>query len=235
MKNPFIKITLTLVMLLVMTVPTQAFAAENTQLNIAKNSNCSTLYNQFKDQLSKAGITIQTAQQAKQPEETKQTPVTSATTPTATSKSTTPAAPSTSAKPTTPSGSAALNNYEQQVVDLVNKERAAAGLSALTVNSALAKVAETKAADLRDNNYFDHQSPKYGSPFDMMHQFGITYSSAGENIAKGQRTPDEVMKGWMNSPGHRANILNANYTQIGVGYVTDSNGTGYWVQEFIRP
>jgi uncharacterized YkwD family protein len=103
------------------------------------------------------------------------------------------------------------------------------------VNTKLAGMAEKKAEDLRDKNYFDHQSPTYGSPFDMMRQFGISYTSAGENIAKGQRTPDEVMNGWMNSPGHRANIMNTNYTEIGVGYVTDSNGTGYWVQEFIRP
>ncbi len=69
----------------------------------------------------------------------------------------------------------------------------------------------------------------------MMKQFGISYKAAGENIAKGQRTPAEVMKGWMNSPGHRANILSSSYTEIGVGYVTDSNGTAYWVQHFIRP
>ncbi|HVI40280.1 MAG TPA: CAP domain-containing protein [Anaerovoracaceae bacterium] len=69
----------------------------------------------------------------------------------------------------------------------------------------------------------------------MMKQFGISYTSAGENIAKGQRTPDEVMNGWMNSEGHRANILNSSYTDIGVGYVTDNSGAGYWVQEVIRP
>jgi len=96
-------------------------------------------------------------------------------------------------------------------------------------------VAEKKAEDLRDNHYFDHNSPVYGSPFDMMKQFGISYTAAGENIAKGQRTPAEVMNGWMNSSGHRANILNSNFTEIGVGYVTDENGTGYWVQHFIRP
>ena len=135
----------------------------------------------------------------------------------------------------TNSTSSTLGAYEQQVVNLVNKERAAAGLPALKVNTALANVAEKKAADMRDNNYFSHTSPTYGSPFDMMKQFGISYTSAGENIAKGQRTPDEVMTGWMNSPGHKANILNSSYTEIGVGYVTDSSGAGYWVQEFIRP
>jgi len=105
----------------------------------------------------------------------------------------------------------------------------------LKVNTKLSGVAEKKAEDMRDRNYFSHTSPTYGSPFDMMKQFGISYSSAGENIAKGQRTPADVMNGWMNSPGHKANILNSSYTEIGVGYVTDSNGTTYWVQHFIRP
>ena len=131
--------------------------------------------------------------------------------------------------------SAALGTYEQQVVDLVNQERAAAGLSALKVNTKLSAVAEKKAEDMAVNNYFSHTSPTYGSPFDMMKQFGISYTSAGENIAMGQKTPADVMNGWMNSSGHRANILNTSYTEIGVGYVTNSNGTGYWVQEFIRP
>lgn len=159
---------------------------------------------------------------------TTSTPAKATTTTAATPAKTTTSAPTTST-------SSNIGAYEQQVVDLVNKERAAAGLSPLKVNTALANVAEKKAADMRDNNYFSHTSPTYGSPFDMMKQFGISYTSAGENIAKGQRTPAEVMNGWMNSPGHKANILNSSYTEIGVGYVTDSNGTGYWVQEFIRP
>lgn len=69
----------------------------------------------------------------------------------------------------------------------------------------------------------------------MMKQFGVSYTAAGENIAMGQRTPADVMNGWMNSSGHRANILNSSYTEIGVGYVTGSNGQTYWVQHFIRP
>jgi uncharacterized protein YkwD len=77
------------------------------------------------------------------------------------------------------------------------------------------------------NNYFDHNSPTYGSPFDMMSAYGVSYSWAGENIAKGQRTPQEVMNAWMNSPGHRANILNSHYNKIGVAYYN-----GEWVQEF---
>ena len=88
---------------------------------------------------------------------------------------------------------------------------------------------------MRDKNYFSHTSPTYGSPFDMMKSFGIKYRAAGENIAKGYRTPESVMDGWMNSPGHKANIMSPDFTEIGVGYVTDSRGTGYWVQMFIRP
>lgn len=118
--------------------------------------------------------------------------------------------------------------YAQQIVALVNKERAAAGLAPVGGLDSLNKVALTKATDMRTNNYFGHTSPTYGSPFDMMKSFGITYRAAGENIAQGQRTPEEVMKAWMNSPGHRANILNANFNYIGVGF--DNN---YWVQEFI--
>ncbi|WP_419884678.1 CAP domain-containing protein [Paenibacillus sp. B-A-8] len=116
----------------------------------------------------------------------------------------------------------------QQVLNLVNKERTNAGLKALSLNSELSKMAMAKAKDMYDNNYFDHQSPTYGSPFDMMKAFGISYSSAGENIAKGQKSAEEVMNQWMNSPGHRANILNSSFTEIGIAsYNTE------WVQEFI--
>ena len=257
MKNRFIKITLTLVMLLVMAVPTQAFAAEkcDTQSNIVKNSNYSNIYDQLSKQFSKDSTQGQATVQAKPAAPAtpaKQAPkaaTAESTAPapaTADIKSAAPApatadiksaAPATTAAPASAAAptSSNIGAYEQQVVDLVNKERAAAGLSALKVNTTLANVAEKKAEDLRDNNYFAHQSPTYGSPFDMMKQFGISYTSAGENIAKGQKTPDEVMNGWMNSEGHRANILNSSYTEIGVGYVTDSNGGTYWVQEFIRP
>lgn len=131
-------------------------------------------------------------------------------------------------------GSASVSSYAQQVADLVNDERSSAGLSSLTMNAELCKVAQAKAEDMRDNNYFSHTSPTYGSPFEMMKQFGISYSAAGENIAKGQRSPESVMTAWMNSQGHRANILNSSYEQIGVGYCTDANGNTYWVQMFIK-
>lgn len=159
------------------------------------------------------------------------------------SKPTEQPAPATNAETTTKATapiatavpSAEYGTMEQQVVALVNKERAANGLAELNVNYSLAGVAETKAEDLRDQNYFAHQSPTYGSPFEMMEQFSIRFSTAGENLARGQRTPEEVVEDWMESPGHKANILNSDYTEIGVGYVKANNGYAYWVQHFIRP
>lgn len=121
-------------------------------------------------------------------------------------------------------------SFEEQVAALVNEQRAANGLSPLTLNAKLSDAARAKSQDMHDNNYFSHTSPTYGSPFAMLTAFGISYSSAGENIAMGYATPEAVMEAWMNSSGHRANILNASYTQIGVGYVADGN---YWTQEFI--
>ncbi|MNR99461.1 Cysteine-rich secretory protein family protein [compost metagenome] len=115
-----------------------------------------------------------------------------------------------------------------KVVELVNKERTSEGLKKLVVHDKLRGLAKDKAIDLYKHNYFSHTSPTYGSPFDMMDAYDITFRYAGENIAKGQRTPEEVVKDWMNSPGHRKNILNPHYTMIGVGYFN-----GLWVQEFI--
>ena len=126
-----------------------------------------------------------------------------------------------------------FSSYQQQVLDLVNAERTKRGLSPLTLDSNLSNVATKKAQDMANKNYFDHTSPTYGSPFDMMNRFGISYRTAGENIAKGQKTPQEVMNSWMNSPGHRANILNPDFTKLGVGIAKDSNGTLYWSQMFI--
>ncbi|MCY7675209.1 CAP domain-containing protein [Bacillus safensis] len=123
-----------------------------------------------------------------------------------------------------------LNAFEKEVVELTNKERAKQGLKALSVDSKLSKSARAKSQDMKDKNYFSHTSPTYGSPFDQMKKFGITYKSAGENIAQGQRSPQEVVTAWMNSEGHRANILNKSYTHIGVGYVKSGN---YWTQQFI--
>ena len=122
-------------------------------------------------------------------------------------------------------------SVEQEVVKLVNAERAKEGLPALKEDWELSRVAKYKSQDMHDKNYFDHTSPTYGTPFTMMKNFGITYKSAGENIAKGQQSATEVVNAWMNSAGHRANILNKNYTHIGVGFVKDGN---YWSQMFIQ-
>jgi uncharacterized YkwD family protein len=131
---------------------------------------------------------------------------------------------------TTTQTTSALSAYEQKVVDLTNQERSKNGLSALKVDLTLSKMGHEKSRDMSANGYFSHTSPTYGSPFDMMKKYGITYRSAGENIAMGQKTPEEVVNAWMNSAGHRANILNPNYNYIGVGYVSQGN---YWTQEFI--
>ena len=123
---------------------------------------------------------------------------------------------------------------EQKVIELVNKQRAYNGLPTLKANWEVSRVARYKSQDMIDKHYFAHQSPTFGSPFNMMENFGIRFSAAGENIAYGQRTPEEVMNSWMNSPGHRSNILNATYNQIGVGVAKSSNGTFYWTQMFIK-
>jgi uncharacterized YkwD family protein/spore coat assembly protein SafA len=125
--------------------------------------------------------------------------------------------------------------YEDEVLRLVNVERAKNGLAALKSDWQLSRVARYKSQDMINKGYFSHTSPTYGSPFKMMESFGIRFSSAGENIAYGQRTPAEVMNGWMNSPGHRANILSPSYTHIGVGLAKTGSGVNYWTQMFIKP
>jgi len=105
-------------------------------------------------------------------------------------------------------------------------------LPALALDTAISNVARTKSKDMADNNYFAHQSPTYGSAGDMLKQFGIQWSAWGENIASEQKTPEAVVTAWMNSSGHRANILSSNFSKIGVGYAINSNGTTYWTQIF---
>ena len=96
----------------------------------------------------------------------------------------------------------------------------------------MSDVARLKSKDMADNKYFSHTSPTYGSPFDMMKQFGISYRTAGENIAKGYLSAQSVVNGWMNSSGHRAKILNPSFGTIGVGAYKTSNNTIYWTQMF---
>ncbi|MDO4813259.1 MAG: SafA/ExsA family spore coat assembly protein [Eubacteriales bacterium] len=131
---------------------------------------------------------------------------------------------------TIPELDSSVRAYEQEVIRLTNIERAKYGLSPLTEDWELSRVARYKSQDMHDRRYFDHNSPTYGTPFQMMKAFGLTYRSAGENIAMGYRTPQAVVTGWMNSSGHRANILNSSYKKIGVGYVANGN---YWTQQFI--
>ena len=125
-------------------------------------------------------------------------------------------------------------NVENEVVALVNTERAKQHIQGLDIDWELSRVARTKSCDMANKGYFSHQSPTYGSPFDMMKQFGIKYKGAGENIASGQRTPEEVMKSWMNSQGHRENIMNPTFTHIGVGFCEGGQYGTMWTQQFIQ-
>lgn len=125
-----------------------------------------------------------------------------------------------------------LTTEEQEVFDLVNKQRTDNGLKALKVDSNLQKVAKEKANDMVKNNYFAHNSPTYGSPFDMMKKFGISYKSAGENLA-GNSTGKRAVDAWMNSEGHRANILNSSFNYTGVAVVESSKYGRIYVQMFI--
>ena len=118
----------------------------------------------------------------------------------------------------------------EEVTDLVNEEREERGLDPLELDEDLSEVAQEKSEDMSENDYFSHESPSYGSPFDMMDEFGIDYTRAAENIAMGQQTSEQVMDGWMDSDGHRENILDPELTHIGVGYEEDGN---YWTQMFI--
>ncbi|MGN1301169.1 MAG: CAP domain-containing protein [Clostridia bacterium] len=125
-----------------------------------------------------------------------------------------------------------LTADEQEVFDLINAQRTAAGLSALKIDEELQNVARVKAKDMVDNNYFAHNSPTYGTPFSMIKNFGITYKAAGENIA-GNSTNKGAVNAWMNSAGHKANILSNNYNYTGVAVVSSPKYGKIYVQMFI--
>ena len=127
--------------------------------------------------------------------------------------------------------SESLSAYVDEVIRLVNIERTNAGLSPLAKNGSACQAANTRAVEIV--SLFDHVRPDGRSCFSILEEMGISYTSCGENIAMGQRTPEEVVQAWMNSPGHRANILNEGFEEIGVG-IAEVNGTLYWVQLFIR-
>lgn len=124
-----------------------------------------------------------------------------------------------------------ISQEEQQMLDLVNQERSQRGLAPLKADLELTKVARVKAQDMIDNNYFSHQSPTYGSPFDMMSQFGIQYRTAGENLA-GNQTVEAAHQALMNSQGHRENILKGDYTEVGIGVVDGGPYGKMFVQLF---
>ncbi len=129
--------------------------------------------------------------------------------------------------------STTLTTDEQEVFSLINEQRTKNGLSALKVDSEVQRVAKIKAQDMVSSNYFSHNSPTYGSPFDMLNSFKVSYQTAGENIA-GNASNQEAVKAWMNSPGHKANILNKEYEYTGIGVVPSATYGKIYVQMFIK-
>ena len=125
-----------------------------------------------------------------------------------------------------------MNSDEKEVFDLINKQRTNNGLAALKNDSEAQRVARIKAQDMVDNNYFSHTSPTYGSPFDMLKSFKISYKTAGENIA-GNSSNSSAVTAWMNSSGHKANILNSNFNYTGIGVVSSPKYGKMYVQLFI--
>lgn len=129
----------------------------------------------------------------------------------------TPSQGTTSPKtPTAQNNATTLTDAEQEMLKLINEARAQNNVPALSIDMQVTNVARLKSQDMIDNNYFSHNSPKYGSPFDMMKSFGIKYTQAGENIA-GNQNVQNAHNALMNSPGHRKNILSPDYTHIGIG------------------
>lgn len=122
------------------------------------------------------------------------------------------------------------SEFAQQVVNLVNQERAKAGLTALSVDNNVANAALTRAKEIEKS--FSHTRPNGSNFSTALTEQGVKFLGSGENIAWGQTTPEQVMKGWMNSPGHRANIMNPKFKYIGVGHHQNSNGVNYWTQLF---
>ncbi|MET8546536.1 CAP domain-containing protein, partial [Kitasatospora sp. NPDC004799] len=133
-----------------------------------------------------------------------------------------------------PPGGGASPSYAQQVVDLVNVERSKAGCGPVSAEPRLASAAQSHSDDMADRNYFDHASPEGNHADHRIEAAGYSWSTWGENIARGQKDPAAVMDSWMNSPGHRANILNCSFKQLGVGVRTGANGP-WWTQVFAAP
>ena len=129
------------------------------------------------------------------------------------------------------------NDFEIEVFNLTNIERVNNGLAPFEWHIGLAFVARGHSEDMAANNFMSHTGTDGSSPFERMTRAGISYSSAAENVAAGYSTPEAVVAGWMNSAGHRGNILNPNLTHLGVGYAYNSGSfyRHYWTQAFIRP
>lgn len=126
----------------------------------------------------------------------------------------------------------AMTTDEKEVFDLINNQRTQNGLSALKLDTETLRVARIKAQDMVDNNYFSHNSPTYGSPFQMLNSFKISYKTAGENIA-GNSSNSSAVTAWMNSSGHKANILNSSFNYTGIGVVKSSKYGKVYVQMFL--
>ena len=137
-----------------------------------------------------------------------------------------------SSNSTSTSNTYGLSADELEVFNLINNQRTNNGLSSLKIDSEVQNVARIKAKDMVSNNYFSHTSPTYGSPFDMLKNFGISYKSAGENIA-GNSNNQAAVTAWMNSTGHKANILNSNFNYTGIGVVSSNKYGKIYVQMFI--
>lgn len=136
---------------------------------------------------------------------------------------------------TSPAAPVADGSFADQVVALTNTERRSAGCGPLSIDSTLTSVAQAHSADMARRQFFDHVNPDGASPFDRISAAGYRYRMAAENIAAGYRTPQQVVDGWMNSSGHRKNILNCGLTEIGVGYLTGGSYGTYWTQNFGTP
>lgn len=195
------------------------------------------LEEQKRKEEERKALELKKQEEAKMVEEAnKQQSTTKKPTSTATTNNQTTKQPSQESKPTTTEKQTkpvykGINAYEREVVRLTNVERVKNGLPELQMDSKLSEVAWYKSMDMQTIGYFSHTSPTYGSPFDMMTKFGISYTGAGENIAYGFPSASSVVNGWMNSPGHRANILRKEFTHIGVGYYQTGH---YATQMFMR-
>jgi uncharacterized protein YkwD len=146
--------------------------------------------------------------------------------------STPPYTPPDASGGTAPTGN---TGFEQEVVKLVNAQRAKAGCKAVKADDRLATAARGHSADMAARGYFSHTTPEGTDFAARITKAGYRWAGAGENIAKGQSTPADVMVSWMNSDGHRANILNCGFTGIGVGVAADATGALLWTQDFASP